>query len=91
VSGTVKDASGAVLHGAQVVLQPTSTTVATDAQGNFNIPNIKPGTYTVTITYIGFSTSTQSINVTAGKVTPLNATLTIGFTTQSVVVRTFSM
>jgi TonB-dependent receptor len=88
VSGTVKDASGAVLHGAQVVLQPTSTTVATDAQGNFNIPNIKPGTYTVTITYIGFSTSTQSINVTAGKVTPLNATLTIGFTTQSVVVST---
>ncbi len=28
VSGTVKDSTGAVLSGAQVVLQPTATTVA---------------------------------------------------------------
>ena len=53
VSGTVKDTGGAVLQGAQVALQPTSTTVASDAQGDFVIPNLKPGTYTLTISYVG--------------------------------------
>ncbi len=46
VTGTVKDTVGAVLQGAQIALQPTATTVASDAQGDFLIPNIKPGTYT---------------------------------------------
>jgi Carboxypeptidase regulatory-like domain len=49
VSGTVKDAAGAVLQGAQVVLQPTATSVASDAQGNFVVPNIAPGTYEVDV------------------------------------------
>ena len=34
INGTVKDASGAVA-GAQIVLQPTGTTVASNAQGDF--------------------------------------------------------
>jgi iron complex outermembrane receptor protein len=67
VSGTVKDAAGAVLQGAQVVLQPTATSVASDAQGNFVIPNIAPGTYTVTVSYVGFDNSVATIVVTSGQ------------------------
>ena len=47
MSGTVKDAAGAVLQGAQIALQPRRPPVASDAQGSFVIPNVAPGTYTV--------------------------------------------
>jgi TonB-dependent receptor len=84
VSGSVKDAAGAVLQGAQLVLQPTAVTVTSDAQGSYTIRNIKPGTYTVTISYVGFATSVQTIAVTAGQTTPLDVTLAISSTSQQV-------
>ena len=56
VSGTVKDTAGAVLQGAQIVLQPTATSVASDAQGNFVVTNLTPGTYTVTFPMLGSTT-----------------------------------
>src|ERR1700761_5765523 len=78
VAGTVKDASGAALQGAQVVLQPGAVTATSDAQGAFLIPNLKPGTYTATISYVGFTTATTSITVTVGQTAPLDTTLTVG-------------
>jgi TonB-dependent receptor len=86
VTGTVKDARGAVLPGAQIVLQPTATTVAADNQGVFQIPDLTPGSYTVTVSYVGFATSTTSIVVQPGVSTPLNVVLTVGSTNQQVVV-----
>jgi len=86
VNGTVRDASGAVLQGARVDLEPATTIVSSDAQGNFIIQNVKPGTYTLTISYVGFNTFSKSIVVSAGKMTPLDATLTVGSANQQVVV-----
>jgi len=86
VSGTVKDTAGAVLQGARIVLEPTTTTVASDAQGNYVIQNIKPGTYTVTISYVGFTTSVTTVTVAAGKMTQVDATLAVSSTNQEVVV-----
>ena len=86
VSGTVKDAAGAVLQGAQIVLQPTATTVASDAQGNFVIPNIPPGTYTVTVSYVGFDNSVTTIVVKPGQTTTLNATMNVASANQQVIV-----
>ena len=84
VSGTVKDAAGAVLQGAQVVLQPSATTVLSDAQGGYLIPNIKPGAYTVTISYVGFTTSVNTITVTTGQAMQLDVTLNVSSTSQQV-------
>ncbi len=86
VSGTVKDASGAVLQGARIDLEPATTIASSDAQGKFVIQNVKPGSYTVTISYVGFTTFSTSIAVSAGTSTPLDATLTVGSTNQQVVV-----
>jgi TonB-dependent receptor len=86
VNGTVRDSSGAVLQGARVELEPAATIVSSDAQGNFIIQNVKPGTYTLTISYVGFTTFSKSIVVSAGKMTPLEATLTVGSANQQVVV-----
>ena len=84
VSGTVKDTAGAVLQGAQLVLQPTTTTVTSDARGVYLIPNLKPGSYTVTISYIGFTAQTSTITVTAGQTTLLDATLSVSSTSQQI-------
>jgi TonB-dependent receptor len=86
ISGTVKDTAGAVLQGAQIVLRPAVTTVTSDEHGAYLIQNIKPGTYTVTISYVGFTTSVTTITVTAGQTTILDATMTVGTASQQVVV-----
>ncbi|WP_082661753.1 TonB-dependent receptor [Terracidiphilus gabretensis] len=84
VSGTVKDSAGAVLQGAQVVLKPTGLTVASDAQGSFLIRDVKPGTYTVTISYIGFATSITTVTVTASQMASLDITLTVNSANQQI-------
>lgn len=84
VSGTVKDTAGAVLRGAQVVLQPSTATAVSDAQGRYSLSNIKAGTYTVTVSYIGFTTSVQTITVTGGQPTPLDVTLSVSAANQQV-------
>ena len=86
VSGTVKDSSGAVLPSAQILLQPGSTTVASNAQGDFRIPNVTPGAYTVTVSVVGFANSIATILVHAGENTLANVTMNMSSTNQQVVV-----
>lgn len=86
VSGAVKDSSGAVLPSAQIVLQPGSTTVASNAQGAFRIPNVLPGTYTMTVTDVGFASSVSTIVVRAGENTLANVTMNVSSASQQVVV-----
>ena len=58
VVGTVKDATGAVLPNAVVVLIDTATGATFESksgpEGNFVVPNLQPGTYTLTATATGF-------------------------------------
>src|SRR4249919_857270 len=58
IVGTVKDATGAVVQNAEVVLIETSTTATvttkTGTNGSFTFPNLQPGHYTVTVTAQGF-------------------------------------
>src|SRR5580658_12652 len=86
VGGTVEDTSGAVLAGAKIVLEPGATTAVSNAQGDFLISNVKPGDYTVTITYVGFRDIVSKITVKPGQTTPLDAKLTVGSASQQVVV-----
>ncbi len=86
VSGTVKDSTGAVLPGAQITLQPGAITAATNAQGDFVIQNVKPGTYTITISGVGFKDSVSTIVVTGGQNASSNATLAVSSANQEVTV-----
>jgi hypothetical protein len=45
----------------------------TDVSGNFKIPNVPPGTYTLKFWHEGFEEVTQSIEVKAGSTTKANA------------------
>ena len=63
ISGSVKDPSGAVVPGAQIVVKEihTGTTNKTqsDAAGEYVVPFLLPGDYTVTVTAKGFETLTR--------------------------------
>jgi TonB-dependent receptor len=86
LSGAVTDKTGAVLPGAQIVLKPSASVAATNTQGDFVIQNLKPGTYTATVSDVGFADFTSTITITAGQNTVLTATLSISSTSQRVVV-----
>lgn len=84
INGTVKDPSGAVVPGARIVLTPGSATTATDAQGSFSIRDLTPGTYTATVSYVGFRNATSSVIVVSGQTAVLNISLSVGGNTQQI-------
>jgi hypothetical protein len=63
ILGTVADASGAVVPGATVTVLSSATGVAkaaaTNAQGEFEVRYLTPGTYDVSVRANGFSSQTQ--------------------------------
>jgi TonB-dependent receptor len=65
VRGHVTDSSGSVLQGAEIELQPTGITVISNQQGAYYINDLAPGTYTITVTYVGFSLFTRVLNIAA--------------------------
>ncbi|SEB41723.1 TonB-dependent Receptor Plug Domain [Terriglobus roseus] len=64
LSGTVTDASGALIPNAKATIHNEATgsdnVVTTNASGNFVVPNVRPGAYTVKIEAAGFQISTLS-------------------------------
>jgi outer membrane receptor protein involved in Fe transport len=92
ISGTVADASGAVVPGAtvravQVETNRPFTTVSSNG-GVILLPSLPPGTYTVTVESKGFSRfEANSVVVQVAKDTSLGTiNLTVGPTTESVTV-----
>ncbi len=74
INGVVSDEEGTLLSGAHVTLQPTKQFAITDMQGTFEIRGVNPGSYLMTITYIGVKTYTEVIDVGS---TNLSLTLTL--------------
>jgi carboxypeptidase family protein/TonB-dependent receptor-like protein len=93
LSGTVKDASGSAIPGAQVSVRNVATGTVreftSDAAGFYSVPNLLPGNYEVTFSAQGFSTQVSSgITLTVGAQQVLNVTMTVGQVSQKVVVTT---
>ena len=64
VSGTVTDArTGEPLPGVSVVLSELQLGTPTDPDGEYEITGIPSGTYTLTVTYIGYTRYTQEIQI----------------------------
>src|SRR5436190_5564052 len=61
ILGTVTDASGAVVSGAQVTARNVNTglerTTQTSSDGSYSVPELPIGTYSVTVSQSGFQTS----------------------------------
>jgi hypothetical protein len=91
IIGTVSDASGAVIPGATVVVKDNATATefnaTTNDQGGFTIPAVDPGTYTVTVTLMGFKTAViNDVVVNAATPSSVRVRLEVGGLEETIVV-----
>src|SRR5882762_6947715 len=92
IAGAVKDVSGAVLPGVTVeaaspaLIEKTRTAV-TDGTGQYKIFDLRPGTYTVTFSLVGFSTfKRDGIELSGSFVATVNGELKVGSIEESITV-----
>src|SRR6202030_178513 len=92
ISGVVRDTSGAVMPGVTVeasspVLIEKVRGVVTDAQGQYKIVDLLPGTYTVTFTLPGFNTvKRDGIELVSDFTASVNAELRVGSLEETITV-----
>lgn len=89
ITGTVSDASGAVVPGAQVtvthVATNTSRKTTTTSSGDFTVPSLPVGVYQVRIENQGFKTAVRdNVVLTAGGTARVDSKLEVGAAQQTV-------
>src|SRR5579871_4672329 len=89
LEGTVFDASGATIPNATVVVRNDATGVETTTKssvvGEYRIPNLPPGTYTITVTASGFTKSQiKGVAVALDKTVTTNVKLDVGTNVETV-------
>jgi hypothetical protein len=95
ITGVVRDGQGAAVAGATVKLVNPATgqerTIASDANGEFNFPQLPLGSFQLTVTKEGFRTTIINDIVTAqGQVNNVDPVLAIGTVTSQVEVSSSS-
>jgi outer membrane receptor protein involved in Fe transport len=82
IEGTVTDASGAVVQGAQVTVRGSTAGAergaTTDANGFYRLTALPAGIYTVTVTAQGMADSTSALEVTLNRVVVFDVALQVG-------------
>jgi Carboxypeptidase regulatory-like domain len=90
IRGVVADPSGAVIAGATVIAKNKSTgaerSVTTQADGQYQIGNLLPGEYELSIAMTGFKKHLSSVTVEVGDTSTANRSLELGETSETVVV-----
>jgi hypothetical protein len=92
ITGTVRDASGAVLPGVTVeaaspALIEKVRSALTDGTGQYRILDLRPGTYTVTFTLTGFSpVKREGIELTGSFIATVSADMRLGGVEETVTV-----
>jgi len=86
IAGTIKDSAGGVLTGALVELQPGGQRAVSDDQGQFRMPEVTAGQYTLAVTYVGFAGFSSSVTVTAGQTATADAVLKVASESDQMIV-----
>jgi Carboxypeptidase regulatory-like domain len=91
--GTIKDPSGAVVVGAGITASMMGGGIErralTDSKGDYDLPSVPVGTYSVRVQVQGFKTYVQeNVEVTIGHVVEISPTLELGRSTQTVTAET---
>src|SRR5258708_29549714 len=91
VSGIVSDPSGAGVNGAKLTItnaaMGTQNSTVTTGAGNYTIPQVSAGVYSVTAVAPGFTTLVRNgITVSVGQVAPVDLSLGVGQSTTTITV-----
>ena len=89
LTGTIYDPSGATVPNAKVAVRNEATGVETSSSststGEYNLPNLPAGSYTITVTGSGFAQSQiKGVTVTLNQTVTSNIRLEVGQATQTV-------
>ncbi|HAW08854.1 MAG TPA: hypothetical protein DCW42_06770, partial [Bacteroidetes bacterium] len=71
----VESTSGTPLVGANVVLLNTSRGASVDRQGNYTISRVKPGSYKIKVTYLGYKEEIIDVTVQSNRTSEINFSL----------------
>lgn len=88
ISGTVTDADGNPLAGANVAVEGTPMGGATVGSGAYLINGVSAGTYSVTASYIGYKSGTKSVTISDGATATVDFTLSVDALESSIVLVT---
>lgn len=72
VGHVIDAADGEHLPFCLITLEGTKLTVMTDASGHYTLRDLKPGRYTLTAAYTGYSPASLSVDIEAGKTIEAN-------------------
>jgi hypothetical protein len=72
IAGQIVDSSGEPLPGANVVVRNTQTGGAANQNGRYRLPHVPAGEYTVTASFVGYSTVDTTVTVSAGETVTQN-------------------
>lgn len=88
IEGTVKDASGALIPGVEIVLSNLETGSAresiSDDEGRFRFANVPHGRYRLAASLTGFKTSTSAFRLEVAGFQTINFLMKIGDVTETV-------
>jgi len=88
IAGTIEDSSGAVIPGADIKAVNTGTGAVKEttagAAGDYRIPLLQPGAYTITVTANGFRTTQASLTLSVGQIASQNFNLSLAQSSQTV-------
>ncbi|MHB1178275.1 MAG: TonB-dependent receptor [Daejeonella sp.] len=77
IKGKVSDSKGITLPGVTVRLEGASSqTTSTDTNGHYSFPNVPPGNYTLSFTYLGFAGAVKEVTLRDGQESLIDITLT---------------
>lgn len=85
--GRIVDAQNQVLPGATVMIESLHTGVVSDVNGYYTLANLKPGTYIVKVTYVGYQPKTMKLTVQPDKTAVQDFVLTDGVELEGVEVK----
>jgi hypothetical protein len=91
VEGVLTDPTGAVIPGTKIVVTNTATKISreaiTDGSGRYQVPQLNPGRYSITVSAPGFETLNQNgVTLEVGQELTLPLKLTPGSTTDQITV-----
>ena len=88
LSGQITDSSGAAVAGAQVTVSDPATGYTrsdkTQSDGQYNLPNLPIGSYTLTVAAPGFAVESESVTINVGARARADLRMRVGSESQTV-------